>query len=421
MRVWLLQRAEPTPHDDAGSHRACRTGIMAKMLAHQGHEVVWWTSSFDHVNRCHRFATNTRKPVENNYEVQYLRGCGYKKNISFARMRDNVAVAEQFSRLAHSDPLKPDIIVASIPTAELALEGTHYANHYNIPIFLDIRDLWPDMFVDLMPTALKPAVKLLSLPMKQRLKQACRSATGIIGLTDAFVEWGVQYANRQRLDIDRVFPMGYLSSDICETEIKQARQFWQKMGISKSSNTNELIVVFFGALGKTNDLFPVIDACKILEARHIPVKVIICGDGPMASDLAKQAEGISNLFLPGWIYANQIRALLEIADVGIAPYINSYNYTANIPNKPPEYLSRGLIIALSLNDGSLYQLISEKQCGFSYNNDSDILANKLEYLVNNPSQVLNMKANSLNTFNELFDGELVYKKLIEFMEEIVFS
>jgi len=308
-----------------------------------------------------------------------------------------------------------------MPTAELALEGTRYANHRNIPIFLDIRDLWPDMFVDLVPAPLQPAVKIASLPMMQRLKQACKSATGIIGLTDAFVEWGVQYANRQRLDIDRVFPMGYLSNDICETEIEQGRQFWQKMGISKSNNTNELIVVFFGALGKTNDLFPVIDACKILEARLIPVKIIICGDGPMASDLAEQAKGTSNLFLPGWIYAHQIRALLEIADVGIAPYINSYNYIANIPNKPPEYLSRGLIIALSLNNGSLYQLISEKQCGFSYDNDSGVLASKLEYLVNNSSQVLNMKANSLDTFKELFDGELVYKKLIKFMEETVFS
>ena len=42
MRVWLVQRAESTPHDDGGERRLLRVGILADILQSQGHEVVWW-------------------------------------------------------------------------------------------------------------------------------------------------------------------------------------------------------------------------------------------------------------------------------------------------------------------------------------------------------------------------------------------
>ena len=41
MRVWLVQRAESTPHDDNGDRRLLRIGILADILSSQGHEVVW--------------------------------------------------------------------------------------------------------------------------------------------------------------------------------------------------------------------------------------------------------------------------------------------------------------------------------------------------------------------------------------------
>ncbi len=76
MRVWLIQRAEPTPHDNCGTQSAMRMGILARMLANHGHQVLWWTSTFDHFNRCHRHKMDVRLPVEVGYEIQYLHGCG---------------------------------------------------------------------------------------------------------------------------------------------------------------------------------------------------------------------------------------------------------------------------------------------------------------------------------------------------------
>jgi hypothetical protein len=53
MRVWLITVGEPLPLDGPGE-RMLRTGILAAFLAARGHEVVWWSSSFDHVRKRQR-------------------------------------------------------------------------------------------------------------------------------------------------------------------------------------------------------------------------------------------------------------------------------------------------------------------------------------------------------------------------------
>ena len=100
-------------------------------------------------------------------------------------------------------------------------------------------------------------------------------------------------------------------------------------------------MTFVGTIAKTNDLFPVIEAAKLLKNTQAKVKFIICGAGENLSILQKKSEKLNNVIFPGWINSEQIISLLEMADIGIAPYINSKNYISNLPNKPAEYLSRG--------------------------------------------------------------------------------
>lgn len=79
MRVWLVQRAESTPHDDGGDRRLMRIGILADILRSNGHEVIWWTSAFDHVGKRKRFHRSARIEVKKNYYIHYLKSFGYKK------------------------------------------------------------------------------------------------------------------------------------------------------------------------------------------------------------------------------------------------------------------------------------------------------------------------------------------------------
>ena len=48
MKIWLVQIGEPLPIDEKGKERLFRTGILAKMMAEQGHKVTWWATDYSH-------------------------------------------------------------------------------------------------------------------------------------------------------------------------------------------------------------------------------------------------------------------------------------------------------------------------------------------------------------------------------------
>ena len=415
MIVWLLQRSEPTPHDTNGKQRLFRTGIMAEALSRSGHKVVWWTSTFNHYNRCQRFSHNQRLQVTENYSIQYVKSTGYKKNISLARLKDNRVMAKNFAKLVEHEKCFPDVIIVSIPTAELACEAIRFAKSRGIPVVLDVRDLWPDFILESVPAVLKPFAYIGLLPLIRTTRWVFRNADAVVGLTDDFVNWGLSYANRKRGPLDRVFPMGYIKKRLNDEEKAEGNIFWESYNIG--AHDGILNVVFVGSLGRTSDLFIVLDAARLLQNRCTPVRFIICGDGEQYSTLQKIAVTLDNVIMPGWINDVQIRTLLEHAHIGLAPYIASPNYTKNLPNKPAEYLSAGLAIATSLSTGPLVNLIEEYDCGFSYMNNADILADKLMSYTDQGT-LYEARKNAIKVFESHLNGDKIYFNMISYLEKI---
>lgn len=415
MLIWLLQRSEPTPHDNDGKQRLFRTGIMAETMSRYGHKVVWWTSTFDHYNRCQRFSCNHRQQVTGNYSIQYIKGCGYQSNISFARLRENVQVAKNFAKLIEQEKQLPDIIVASMPTAELACEAIRFAKPRGIPVVLDVRDLWPDFILESVSTLFKPLVRIGLFPLNRTTRWAFRNADAVISITDDMVNWGLGYADRKRTQQDCVFHMGYIKKYLSDNEREEGNVFWESHNIRAADGV--LNVIFVGALSLSFDLLEVLEAARLLEDRNIPVRFIICGDGKQSIKLKNICGSLSNVVMPGWINDIQIRMLLERSHVGLAPYINSPNYTKNLPNKPAEYLSAGLAVATSLSTGPLVDLIEKYDCGFSYMNNAEKL---IERLIDYTDEKILNKArkNSIHVFESILDGDKIYFDMISYLEQL---
>src|SRR5207247_1738128 len=122
MHVWLVTVGEPLPTDGAND-RLLRAGILADLLHRRGHTVVWWTSTFDHVRKRHRFDADTIRDLEPGYRLVLLHGTGYTKNVSLRRIADHRATARAFTRLAEAQD-RPDVILCSLPTLELSAAAT---------------------------------------------------------------------------------------------------------------------------------------------------------------------------------------------------------------------------------------------------------------------------------------------------------
>ena len=54
MKIWILQTGEPL-HIDKSGLRPMRAMNLSNALIEKGHDVVLWSSDFDHFSKKHRF------------------------------------------------------------------------------------------------------------------------------------------------------------------------------------------------------------------------------------------------------------------------------------------------------------------------------------------------------------------------------
>src|SRR5687768_16760322 len=139
----MVTIGEPLP-TDGESVRLLRCGILSDLLVRQGHEVLWWTSTFDHTQKRHRYSDDTGVTLHDGYRLQLLHGRGYPHNISWERLADHRTLARKFSKLAADEP-RPDVVLCSFPTIELSREAIRYGERTGVPVILDVRDPWPDV------------------------------------------------------------------------------------------------------------------------------------------------------------------------------------------------------------------------------------------------------------------------------------
>ena len=210
MKIWLVQRAEPTPHDEGGTQGLMRVGNLGRMMAARGHSVVWWTSTFDHNRGCQRFDRDTRLPAGKGFDIQYIHAPAYARKRSLARLFADHQLARRFAARVQEASDRPDLILASLPDPRLALNAVRFGRESHTPVIVDIRDLWPDLIYEHVPQVLRAAGRVALAPMARATRLALAGADAITGVTEASVAWGLERGRRQRTSHDRAFPLAYV-------------------------------------------------------------------------------------------------------------------------------------------------------------------------------------------------------------------
>jgi glycosyltransferase involved in cell wall biosynthesis len=416
MRVWLITIGEPLPTDGNGGDRLYRAGILATMLAQNGHDVVWWSSTFDHVRKQQRFSTDTMLRLQSGVLLKLLHGCGYARNVSLRRLVDHAVLARKFTSQAEGMP-RPDVILCSLPPLELPVAVTRYGKTHSVPVIVDVRDLWPDLFVEFVPRWVQPLFNLALAPMWRQVRTACRNAYAITGNAPQFVEWGLALASRTGAALDRAFSHGYAARTPAPAKVEEARAYWQNHGIRSDSGI--FVACFFGAIGPQSELDTVINAARELEEQGKKFKFVLCGKGDHLETLKRKAENVSSVIFSGWVNAAEIWTLMQMSQVGLAVYRSNVGYVTNLPNKPIEYFSAGLPVVSSLK-GYLEHFLADHGCGLTYpNGDAEALARVLTDLDDDRSRLEVMSGNARRVFSEKFDADKVYGEMMAYLQDVV--
>jgi glycosyltransferase involved in cell wall biosynthesis len=405
MVVWILKDAEPLPLKPG--QRALRSGLLAQELGRRGHQVLWWSSTFSHHLKQFIFEGDTRRELMPNVTLLALDVGHYERNVSFARLLHHRRLGRRFQELAAREP-SPDIIVSALPNLDFPFQAARYAPCRGVPLVVDVRDPWPDVFADKSPAFLRPLVRLLTLTERQRAAHSLRSAVALTAVSKGFLRWALNLAERGQGQNDRVFYLGHSGFEDAGRESSPPSKLAVRL-------KGKLAFTFVGSFGYSYELELIAMAAQHFHIARPDVAFVLVGDGHQRETLRQRYAGLPNLILTGWLDTREIAAVLAQSQVGLVP---CRSLPDTVPNKPFEYLAAGLPLLSSL-EGEMEEIIETHELGLSYDaGDLDGFIQAVDQIGRDRPALARWSANATKAFSEKFSASRIYPDFASHVELI---
>ena len=414
MLVWLLQIGEPIPAPGRDA-KHFRTRMLASALAGRGHRVLWWTSTFDHYAKRHLAETGETREIESGVTVRFLPAFAYARNLSLRRYVSHIRTARAFRGAARNEPA-PDLIVASMPDYFLAAEAVSYGRARGVPVVVDVRDQWPDVFLGVLPRWSRPLAAAALAPDRAKLRRLLRDADATTSVIDSVLSWAIERAGRERTPADRVF---YLGSEALPA-LDPSRVSAPVRHILEAT-AGRLVVLFAGTFGLLTRPNVIVEAAQRIGRdgqTDERLSFVLAGEGPGSKAVRRAARGLDNVYFSGWVEGDDLAALLGAASVGIVASPPGHDA---FPNKAFTYLAAGLPL-LDSGEGELAKLAGEHGFGRTFRaGDADSLAGEIRYLQDHPDEAERMGKAAQRFFVEECESGRIYPRFAEYLEEIAGS
>jgi len=415
--IWVFQTGEPLQIDGKNA-RPMRAMNLSNSLVKAGHKVVLWSSVFNHQEKRHRDTMDQIIRVSENLEVRLIYSCGYKRNIGLHRLIDHAQLAFNLKRILNKCKGLPDVAFIGFPPIETAYVLTNWLSKHGVPSLLDVKDQWPSLFLDALPTILHPLGRIILWPYYFLARSSMGKASGVSAMADSFLEWALAFAGRSHTETDRVFPLTSPAGQVSDVELISARYWWDQQNIKDDGLPR---ICFVGTHMSVFDFKPVQEAAIMAAKGEKACEFVICGDGGSSVDLREMMNGLTNVHFPGWIDRPKIEALAERCIASVAPIQNIESFQKSLPNKIIDALSLGLPILCPLQ-GEVAALISNHGVGLRYGTDTGkSLHDCILALIRDKSLQQSMSNNARRLYKERFSFEMVYGALVKHLEKMASS
>lgn len=412
MKCWVLNATEILEIEDPKA-KLLRSSLVASELV-RDHDVTFWASSVGHIHRKQRVERSERVLGSSGIHYQFIKAPLYKKNISIKRLWHNIALAVKFYlRCRRESP--PDVIFCAFPPIEFGFAAALYAKKNSVPLAIDIRDYWPDIFYP----KVFPALRWLATPylawLNFQVRYQIRVAASVTGISRETMRWA---SEKSRIDVAqkfRLFPHAYKKIDSLggRTDILQHL---------KLDPLKHKIFCFSGTLSNRYELDLV---ARVAEAlwydREKDIRIVLCGRGEAATRLRSLSEKIPTLVMPGFINKFELAEVMQSSTAGLLPYPSTPDFKISYPTKVSEYIGEGLPIISSLS-GITEDLLKEYNCGITYNNnDFDGLHDAIITAARDEDLMEIQSANAKALFPKMFDADTVYTEFKRHIESLVMA
>ncbi len=413
MLVWILQTGEPL-NCDGNQLRPMRAINLSKALVSRGHKVEIISTRFFHQEK--RF----RKNISNNIlgiNETLVDSPGYKSNISVSRLVDHHILSFNLLMNLLKRKNRPDIMFVGFPPIEWSLISIGYSFFKSIPIVIDVKDLWPDIFwdkEDINPLK-KELIKFLFLPYRIYCVLIASLTDYITGPTELIANYlKNNYQNKFLSEIlKNQDPKTFPSPIVPPKEEEQI-----KLDLVKTDPKECLNILFLGSLMSVYDFKTIKKSIEILNKKKIKIQLFIAGRGGSENYIKDIFKHIENVYFLGWISRKEAIDISLSCHLALAPYKNIKNYELNLVNKYIDYMSLGLPILSPLR-GFAYELINKYEIGWNYPpKQASTLADIIIGIVESPQKIKLRSKNAMTLFKKNYKFDVVYDQLVNKLEQI---
>ena len=197
-----------------------------------------------------------------------------------------------------------------MPDHLLAYEAARYAKKNNIPFIVDIRDLWPDIFLGRFKNMGLYGVGKIALALDfARLTFLLKNADSLVAVSKGYLKWGLNKIKRPESPFDKVFYLGYKNS-----KARNPVNEDESLGVPDwlKGRENQKVFVFIGTFGVSYELELILEAVmRFSRSGRTDICFVLAGTGEKSDIIRKKAADLRNVALPGWIGEKEINALLK--------------------------------------------------------------------------------------------------------------
>lgn len=342
MNVWIFNHyAQPNTRPGGTRHFD-----LARELSVQGHEVTIIAAGFHYTLLEEQYRYD-----RNGFHVEMIEGVRfiwvktypYARN-DWRRMLNIISygwrVYRKFGRL---DVDTPDIVLGSTVHPFAALAASAIARRFSVPFIFEIRDLWPQTFIDM--GLWKPGGWQSRLFFKIEARTVA-SAEGFVVLSPLTIAY---LSEHYAVPEEKIL---LLPNGVSPAFLRQPRV----------SEDGRFRITYVGGIDKVHGLDFLLDvAAALRHAGHI--RFDIFGDGKERGRLQKRCagEGIQNVIWHGPVPKSEVPDHLEAAD---ALFVSTSNVLYGSENKLYEYMASATPLVVAAYGGH-NNPAEEVGCGIS--------------------------------------------------------
>jgi glycosyltransferase involved in cell wall biosynthesis len=303
--------------------------------------------------------------------------------------------------------IRPDVVIGSSPTFFAAMAAAGTGIQRKIPFIMEIRDLWPAIFVELGVLKNYFIIRLL-----EYLEHALYNrSVQIITVTEAF---------RQNL-----IARGVDSAKVATVTNGADVEFWQpcespialrrRLGLEGC-----FIVLYIGAHGISHALGSILESAERL--RDYPdICFLFVGEGAEKGQLIDQAREarLENVRFFNPVGKEGVKEFYAMSDVCLVPLRDVSLFETFIPSKMFEIMAMGRPIIGSVRGEAADILKRSKAALVVAPEDSESIAQAILQIYHNPEKALSMGKNARQFVVRNYSRDYLASLYIQTIDEVI--